>query len=119
MRFLARLLLNGVAIVIAAYLVPGLRLAGPGAAVLAGVCLGLVNALIRPVLLVLTFPLTLLSLGLFIFVINAACLALTAYFIPGFSIDGFASAFLGALLVTIVSWILSGVLVGKGEKKKH
>jgi putative membrane protein len=118
MRFLARLLLNGIAIIIAAYVVPGLHLAGPGAAILAGAFLGFANAIIRPILLVLTFPLTLLTLGLFIFVINAVCLALTAYVIPGFSIDGFGPAFLGALLVTVVSWILSGLLVGKPEKKR-
>ena len=118
MRFLARLLLNGIAIIIAAYVVPGLHLAGPGAAILAGVFLGLANAIVRPILLVLTFPLTLITLGLFIFVINAVCLALTAYVIPGFSIDGFGAAFLGALLVSVVSWILNGLLVGKAEKEK-
>ncbi len=115
MRFLARLFLNGVAIIVASYFVSGLRIDTPVAALVAGVFLGVVNALIRPVLIVLTLPLTLVTLGLFIFVVNSACLALTAAFVPGFSIDDFSSAFVGALIVTVVSWILSGLLIGKGE----
>ena len=116
MRFLARLLLNGLAIVVAAWAVPGLDVSGPGAAILAGALLGVVNALVRPVLLLLTLPLTLITLGLFIFVINAACLALTAALVPGFTVDGFFAALIGALLVSVVSWILNGLLVGKGER---
>ena len=115
MRFLARLLLNGLAIVIAAYLIPGLQVAGLGSAIIAGAILGFVNALVRPVLLILTLPLTLVTLGLFIFVINAICLALTAALVPGFSISGFWAALFGALLVSIVSWILNGVFVGKAD----
>jgi putative membrane protein len=115
MRFLARLLLNGLAIVIAAYLIPGLQVAGLGSALIAGAILGFVNALVRPVLLILTLPLTLITLGLFIFVINAICLALTAALVPGFSISGFWAALFGALLVSIVSWILNGVFVGKSD----
>jgi putative membrane protein len=62
-------------------------------------------------------PLTLLTLGLFIFVVNAICFGLTAWLVPGFSIDGFFSAMFGALLVSIVSWILNGLLVGKKERR--
>ena len=110
-RFLARLFLNGVALLVASWFVPGLHIATPLAALVAGVFLGLVNALVRPVLLLLTLPLTLLTLGLFIFVINSACLGLTAYLVNGFSVDGFSSAFLGALVVSVVSWILNGLFV--------
>lgn len=116
MRFLLRLILNGVAIVVAAWFVPGVHLTGPGPALLAGVLLGLVNALVRPVLLILTFPFTLVTLGLFIFVVNAVCFALTAAFVPGFNIDGFLAAFLGALVVTIVSWMLSALLPDKSSR---
>lgn len=111
MRFLARLLLNALAILAAAYLVPGIELTGTGAALAAGALLGLVNALVRPVLVVLTLPFTLITLGLFIFVVNAICLGLTAALIPGFSIDGYGTAFLGALVVSVVSWILNGLLM--------
>ena len=115
MRFLARLVLNGVAIIIAAWLLPGLHISGPFAGLVAGVILGFVNAIVRPVLFFLTLPLTLITLGLFIFVLNAVCFGLTAWLVPGFSVDGFGWALLGALLVSIVSWILNGLFVGKKE----
>lgn len=119
MRFLARLFLNGIAILIAAWLLPGLHLAGTTSALLAGVILGLVNALIRPILFVLTLPLTIVTLGLFIFVLNAICLALTAFVLPGFSIDGFWSAMFGALIVSVVSWMLSGVFAPEEESRRR
>src|ERR671924_380026 len=111
MRFLTRLLLNGLAIVAAAYLIPGVVLSDPVPALIAGAILGFVNAIVRPVVLLLTLPLTLLTLGLFIFVVNAICFALTAALVPGFALSGFAAAFLGALVVTVVSWILNTALV--------
>ena len=117
MRFLARLLLNGLAIIIAAWLLPGLHLSGTFAALVAGAILGFVNAIIRPVLFFLTLPLTLVTLGLFIFVLNALCLGLTAALVPGFDIDSFWWALLGALLISIVSWILNGLLVGKRQDR--
>ena len=116
MKFLARLFLNGLAIIVASWFVPGLRISTPLAALVAGVFLGVVNALVRPVLLLLTFPLTLLTLGLFIFVVNSACLALTALLVPEFGIDGFASAFLGSLVVSVVSWMMNGVLVDRSGR---
>ena len=116
MRFLARLVLNGLAIIIAAWLLPGLHITSPLSALLAGVLLGFVNAIVRPFLFFLTLPLTLLTLGLFIFVLNAICFGLTALLVPGFSIDGFFSAVFGALLVSVVSWILNGLLVGRRER---
>ncbi|MEZ5319029.1 MAG: phage holin family protein [Vicinamibacterales bacterium] len=117
MRFLARLFLNGIAIIVAAWLLPGLSLDGPGSALLAGAILGLVNAIVRPVLFVLTLPLTLVTLGLFLFVLNAICLGLTAAVVPGFGIAGFGSALAGALVVSVVSWILNGLFVGKDERR--
>jgi len=116
MRFLARLVLNGLAIIIAAWLLPGIHITSPLSALLAGVILGFVNAIVRPVLFFLTLPLTLLTLGLFIFVLNAICFALTAWLVPGFSVDGFFSALVGALLVSVVSWILNGLVVGRSER---
>jgi putative membrane protein len=92
MRFFARLVLNGVAIIIAAWIVPGLQLTSVLAALAAGAILGVVNALVRPVLFILTLPLTLVTLGLFIFVINALCLGLTAAIVPGFEISGVGAA---------------------------
>ncbi len=113
MRFLARLLLNGVAILIAAWLVPGVEVSGTGAALAAGALLGLVNAAVRPVLIILTLPLTLVTLGLFIFVVNAICVGLTAALIPGFALASYWAAFLGALVISVASWILNGLLLAK------
>jgi putative membrane protein len=117
MRFLARLLLNGVAIILAAYVLPGLHVDGPVPALIAGIILGFVNAIVRPVLFLLTLPLTLLTLGLFIFILNAICFALTAALVPGFSVDGFGWALLGALFVSVVSWFLNGIVVGEKERR--
>jgi putative membrane protein len=111
MRFLARLFLNALAILMAARLVPGLQLSGTGAALAAGALLGLVNVAVRPVILLLTLPFTLVTLGLFIFVVNAICLWLTSLLVPGFSIAGFWPALVGALVVSVVSWILNGLLL--------
>ena len=116
MRFLARLVLNGLAIIIVAWLLPGIHISSALSALLAGVILGFVNAIVRPVLFFLTLPLTLLTLGLFIFILNAICFGLTALLVPGFSIDGFFSAMCGALLVSVVSWILNGLLIGRRER---
>jgi putative membrane protein len=117
MRFLARLLLNGLAIIVAAWFVPGVRLAGVVPALVAGVILGFVNAIVRPILLLLTLPFTLLTLGLFIFVVNAICFALTAALVPGFDINGFFSAFFGALLVSLVSWLLNAVFADDTDRR--
>jgi putative membrane protein len=117
MMFLARLLLNGIAILVAAWLIPGLELADTVSALIAGALLGFVNALVRPVLLLLTLPFTLITLGLFIFVVNAICLGLTAALVPGFSISGFWAALFGALVVSVVSWILNGLLVRREPRQ--
>src|SRR6187200_1668756 len=101
------MLLNGIAIFVAAWLIPGLELSGSVPALIAGAILGLVNALVKPVLFILTLPFTLVTLGLFIFVVNALCLALTAWLVPGFEISGFWAAFFGALAVSVVSWMLN------------
>jgi putative membrane protein len=116
MRFLLRLLLNGVAVFLAAQLIPGIGVASPSAALVAGIVLGLVNAVIRPVLILLTLPATVLTLGLFIFVVNAICLALAAWFVPGFTISGFWAALFGALVISVISWLLSVILIDKDRR---
>jgi putative membrane protein len=117
MRFLLRLLLNGTAIVVAAWFIPGVVLTGIVPALLAGALLGFVNALIRPILLLLTLPFTLITLGLFIFVVNAICFALTAALVPGFEISGFLAAFFGAIVVSLVSWVLNSLLADESERR--
>ena len=107
MTLLLRVLVNIAAIAVAAYFVPGIRLSGPFAAVGAAVILGVVNAVVKPLLFFLTLPFTLVTFGLFIFVLNAACLGLTAALVPGFDIIDFKGALFGALVISIVSWILN------------
>ena len=115
MGILIRIVVNALAIMLAAKIIPGIELNGVLSALAAGVVLGVVNGIIRPVLLFLTLPLTLATLGLFLFVLNGLCLWLTAAVVKGFEIHGFWAAVLGALLVGIVSWVLNAFLNDRGE----
>jgi putative membrane protein len=117
--FIVRALVNAATIALAAALIPGIHLEGATPALLAGVVLGLINALVRPVLIVLTFPLTLLTLGLFLLILNGVCLAATAWLVPGFDIDTFLSAVLGALLVSVVSWGLTAFVSDRGRLERY
>ena len=110
MGFLLRVLINAAAIWVAASLIPGIDLGGLGPALLAALVLGVINAIVRPILIFLTLPITLVTLGLFIFVLNAFCLWLTAQVVPGFDVRGIWPAFFGALVVSAVSWIVSALL---------
>ncbi len=103
---LLRIVVNAAALWLAATIVPGIEVTGPAPLVAAALVLGLINAFVRPILVVLTFPLTLVTLGLFLLVLNAICLWLTAGLVPGFAINGFIPAFIGALLISAVSWVL-------------
>jgi putative membrane protein len=110
-------IVNAAMIYLAAQVVPGIVLRGKPLwpALLAGLVLALINAVVRPVLKIITLPLTLLTLGLFLFVLNAFCLWLTSTVVPGFDVHGFRAAFLGALLITIVSWALTVFLTDSGR----
>ena len=118
MGFLLRVLINAAALWVAASLIPGIRLSGLRYTLLAALVLGLINAIVRPVLLFLTLPITLLTLGLFIFVLNAFCLWLTSRLVPGFDVHGFGAAFLGALVISVVSWILTAFLSDTGRLRR-
>jgi len=122
MRLLIHWIITGLALLAAAWIVPGIRVEGNAWAVYAAmaVILGLVNVLIRPILKFLSCPLILLTLGLFLLVINAATLWLSSriavrLFGIGFYVDGFWAAFLGALIVSLVSVVLGAIL---GERRK-
>ena len=114
MGFLLRVVINAVAIYLAAAIVPGIVITGSLAAVGAGLVLGVVNAIVRPVLIVLTLPVTLLTLGLFLFVLNGLCLWLTSLIVTGFEVHGFWAAVLGALVVSFVSWVLNAFVNDRG-----
>jgi putative membrane protein len=118
MGFILRIIVYTLALLVAAYVVPGIRLDGLASALVAGLLLGLINAIVRPILVVLTFPITLLTLGLFLLVLNAFCLWLVSVFVSGFQVTGFWPAFWGALLVSVVSWILTALISDRGRVER-
>ncbi len=111
MKFLVRWAVLALAIAAAAYVVPGIRVAGEGANLVVnlfiiGAIFGLVNAVIRPIIELLTCPLILLTLGLFTLIINAAMLMLTSNLAPGLlQVDGFSAALIGAVIIGVISWL--------------
>jgi putative membrane protein len=113
MMMLVTWLINAVALLAVPYLLHSVQIDSFGAALIAALVLGLVNTLVRPVLVVLTLPVTLLSLGLFIFIINGLMFWAVAHLVSGFHVAGFWSAVGGALLYSIVSWALSTLLLKK------
>jgi putative membrane protein len=115
MGFIVRVVGYTLALVLAAHVVPGIRLDSLMSALGSGLLLGLVNAIVRPILVVVTFPITLLTLGLFLLVLNAFCLWLVSVFVAGFHVAGFWPAFWGALLVSVVSWILTALISDSGR----
>jgi len=104
--FLAHLVVSAALLLLVAALVPRIQLDGAFAALAAALVLGLVNALVRPVLVVLTLPLTLLTFGLFLLVLNAAMLKLTAALVPGFRVSGFLAAVGGSLLLSLFNLLI-------------
>jgi len=113
--FFLRWSINLLALMIAARLIDGIRIQSLGMGILAAGILGVVNAVIRPVALLLTLPINLVTLGLFTLVINAMMLELVAYLVPGFVIETFRAAFWGALIISIVSWLLNIFVGGDGR----
>jgi putative membrane protein len=109
MQFLTRLLIGALSLGIAASVVPGIHIDTPLTLVLAAFLLGLVNAIIRPILVILTLPITILSLGLFLLVINALLFLLVAKVLPGFHVSGFGAALLGWLVMSVISWAASAI----------
>jgi putative membrane protein len=112
MNILKNWLVSALVIVLVAYLLPGVRVSGFLVALEVSFILGAINLLIKPLLVLLTLPITVLTLGLFVFVINAFLIMLAAAIVPGFSVDGFLSAFIFSLVLSFVNG-----LVGKSEKK--
>ncbi len=111
-KLLIRLIINMVAILAIAYVFPGLVWVDTvWSALAAAFILGIVNAIVRPIFILLTLPLTLVTLGLFLLVINALMLWLVAGLVGGFYVGGFWGAFFGSILISLVSWILSRVII--------
>src|SRR2546427_695460 len=117
--FVFRLVITGLGLWAAETIVPGVRIDGWGNLVVAALLLGIVNAVIRPIILILTLPLTVLTLGLFILVVNGISLALVAWLMPGFSLSGLGAAILGSIVVGLTSWFASAFVGGSGRIERY
>lgn len=112
---LLRTLITALGLWLADAIIPGINIATPGTLVLAAILMGLINALVRPLAILLTIPLTILTLGLFLFVVNAAMFGLVAAFLDGFSVTGFFSALFGWIIVSLTSTMASWFIGPKGR----
>ena len=115
MKLLAAWLLNALALLGVAYLVPGIHVASIWIALAAAVVIGLANMLIRPILVILTLPVTILTLGLFIFVINGVLFWVVGNFLQGFEVKTLMAGIIGALVYSVISWILSAIVIEKDK----
>ena len=113
--FLLRWSMNLLALMVAASFISGIRIESVQMGILAAGILSVINAVIRPVVLILTLPINLLTLGLFTLVVNAAMLQLVSMVVPGLVIDSFPAAFWGGLLISLISWILNVFVAGNGK----
>ena len=115
MNFLLRLLLNALAVLIVAKLVPGISVSGYGPALFAGLAIAVINTVLGPILHILALPFSVLTLGFFALVVNALLFWLAASFVPGFYVAGFWPAFFGAIVFWLVS-LVTGVFLGREER---
>lgn len=106
---IARLFVVALALLAAAAYIPGIVVANPYTALIVALLLGLLNLIVRPILFVLTLPITILTFGLFSFVLNAGLFWFVASFVEGFTVDGFIPAFLGALVMSVANWVGSKI----------
>ena len=113
--FILRALIAALGLWLATEWVNGVSIDSPGTLVIAGLLLGVVNAIVRPLAVILTFPITLVTLGLFLLVVNAAMVALVAWFLPGFHLAGFWPALWTALIVGLTGWVGSWFIGPKGK----
>ena len=113
--FLLRAAITALGLWVASEIFDGLQFASPAKLLVAAVLLGVVNAFVRPLAFILTLPLTVLSLGLFLLVLNAAMVGLVAWMVPGFTISGFWTALGAALIVSLVSWAASSAIGSNGK----
>jgi putative membrane protein len=113
--FLMRAVITALGLWVASEILPGLHFESPAKLIVAAILLGIVNAVVRPLAFILTLPLTVLSLGFFLLVLNAAMVGLVAWLVPGFEISGFWTAVGAALIVSLVSWAASSAIGSNGK----
>ena len=115
MKLLIGWLLSALALLAVAYLVPGIHVSSFMSALIAAAVIGLANILIKPILLILTLPVTIITLGLFIFVINGLLFWLAGYLLQGFDVKTITAGIIGAIVYSIISWILSAIVTDKKD----
>jgi putative membrane protein len=113
--FIVRMLITAVGLALAAWVVPGITMSGPGTLLFAALLMGIVNGFVRPVVIVLTLPLTLMTFGLFLLVINAGMFGLVAWMLSGFAVSGFLAALFGWIIVSVFAWIASWYIGPRGR----
>ena len=113
--FVVRLLITALGLWVADRLLHGITITGTGALIISALLLGIVNAVIRPIILILTLPLTVVTLGFFVFIVNGISLAIAAALVPGFDVQGLWSATIGAVIVGITGWAASAFIGGSGK----
>lgn len=118
LRFLIWWFTLAVALGVTSWLLPGVHVGSAVALAVASLVLGLVNALIRPVLVILTLPVTILTLGLFYLVVNGFAFGIAAWFVPGFDVDSFAWAILGAMITGLLSWFVGSFTRPSGATRE-
>jgi putative membrane protein len=115
LRFIVQAVVTAIGLWLSARIVPGVDFTSTGSLIAAAVILGLVNAFVRPILVVLTFPITILTLGLFLLVVNAAMIGLTSMFLGGFTVAGLWAGIGAAIVTGVVSWI-AGAFIGEDRR---
>ncbi len=118
LQIILALILNALALIVTSYIVPGIEVANFTTAILAAVVLGVVNTFIKPILSFITAPLTIVTLGLFTFVVNAVVLFIVSAVVPGVNVEGWVPAILGAIVLSVVSTVLNSILKDLGKLKK-
>ena len=113
MRLLLLWILNALALLAVTYLLPSIQISGFGTALLAALVLGFINTLVRPILAILTLPITVLTLGIFYLVLNGLLFWLASALLPGFQVQGFVPAMVGAILYGVITWVLSALIPNK------
>ena len=113
--FVLRMLVTAVGLALAAWIVPGITVSGPGTLLLAALLMGIVNGLVRPIVILLTLPLTVVTFGLFLLVVNAGMFGFVAWLLGGFAVNGFFPALCGWIIVSVFAWLASWYIGPRGR----
>jgi putative membrane protein len=118
MGFLLKLLVSSLAVFFGAYILDGVYLEGFPTAILVALLMGFLNAFLKPILIILTIPITLVTFGLFLLVINAAIIMLADSALAGFTVDSFFTAILFSIIVSVITWLLEAIANPKSKREK-